>query len=171
MYGLARVLRLKNKSGTVVKATITVSLILFYFFFNDTATTEIYTLSLHDALPISHPDLRPVLEGPPLRHGHAPQRHRPTGLRRTRPPHPLQEGRLPLLPGDDVRRPRQGHRPHLPRTRRRRNPGPQRLPRNLRRTRRRRRLRRRRKRPTHRRRAQRRRRRRSPSGGRRDLWR
>ena len=24
-----------------------------YFFFNDTATTEIYTLSLHDALPIS----------------------------------------------------------------------------------------------------------------------
>src|SRR5438874_11251487 len=27
-------------------------LILFFFFFNDTATTEIYTLSLHDALPI-----------------------------------------------------------------------------------------------------------------------
>src|SRR3989454_1099643 len=26
--------------------------IVFYFFFNDTATTEIYTLSLHDALPI-----------------------------------------------------------------------------------------------------------------------
>src|SRR3712207_7596515 len=26
---------------------------LFSFFFNDTATTEIYTLSLHDALPIS----------------------------------------------------------------------------------------------------------------------
>src|SRR3712207_8842423 len=26
--------------------------ICFYFFFNDTATTEIYTLSLHDALPI-----------------------------------------------------------------------------------------------------------------------
>src|SRR5260370_36816964 len=36
-----------------------------FFFFNDTATTEIYTLSLHDALPISpggqHPD--------PTRHG------------------------------------------------------------------------------------------------------
>src|SRR5258707_5653119 len=29
------------------------SLSLFFFFFNDTATTEIYTLSLHDALPIS----------------------------------------------------------------------------------------------------------------------
>src|SRR5258707_13795447 len=26
----------------------------FFFFFNDTATTEIYTLSLHDALPIFH---------------------------------------------------------------------------------------------------------------------
>src|SRR2546430_5529838 len=32
-------------------------MILFFsfFFFNDTATTEIYTLSLHDALPISYP--------------------------------------------------------------------------------------------------------------------
>src|SRR2546430_11612923 len=28
-------------------------LTIFFFFFNDTATTEIYTLSLHDALPIS----------------------------------------------------------------------------------------------------------------------
>src|SRR2546430_8297569 len=27
---------------------------LLFFFFNDTATTEIYTLSLHDALPISY---------------------------------------------------------------------------------------------------------------------
>src|SRR5215813_14430030 len=31
----------------------------FFFFFNDTATTEIYTLSLHDALPIS-----PTSSGP-----------------------------------------------------------------------------------------------------------
>src|SRR3989442_5530184 len=30
--------------------------IFFFFFFNDTATTEIYTLSLHDALPISFVD-------------------------------------------------------------------------------------------------------------------
>src|SRR3989442_1162148 len=29
------------------------SVYFFFFFFNDTATTEIYTLSLHDALPIS----------------------------------------------------------------------------------------------------------------------
>src|SRR6266581_7831362 len=28
---------------------------IFFFFFNDTATTEIYTLSLHDALPIFDP--------------------------------------------------------------------------------------------------------------------
>src|SRR3712207_7989856 len=40
---------------------------LFFFFFNDTATTEIYTLSLHDALPISRrlaqqlPDVRGVI--------------------------------------------------------------------------------------------------------------
>src|SRR2546430_13519949 len=32
--------------------------ILFFFFFNDTATTEIYTLSLHDALPISRAPYR-----------------------------------------------------------------------------------------------------------------
>src|SRR2546423_252513 len=29
-----------------------IGLYIFFFFFNDTATTEIYTLSLHDALPI-----------------------------------------------------------------------------------------------------------------------
>src|SRR6478752_8949516 len=37
--------------------------LFFVFFFNDTATTEIYTLSLHDALPISHarsPRARPL---------------------------------------------------------------------------------------------------------------
>src|SRR3989440_9572847 len=31
------------------------SFLSFFFFFNDTATTEIYTLSLHDALPIYQP--------------------------------------------------------------------------------------------------------------------
>src|SRR2546422_6555893 len=35
-----------------------VLLLFLFFFFNDTATTEIYTLSLHDALPIF---LRPLL--------------------------------------------------------------------------------------------------------------
>src|SRR2546429_5200335 len=37
------------------------SLLFFFFFFNDTATTEIYTLSLHDALPISLAILIPVI--------------------------------------------------------------------------------------------------------------
>src|SRR2546427_11015562 len=33
-------------------SSTTPDIICFFFFFNDTATTEIYTLSLHDALPI-----------------------------------------------------------------------------------------------------------------------
>src|SRR3989442_5897922 len=37
------------------------SSIFFFFFFNDTATTEIYTLSLHDALPICNLDLIPLI--------------------------------------------------------------------------------------------------------------
>src|SRR2546430_2813346 len=36
------------------------SLLHFFFFFNDTATTEIYTLSLHDALPL------PMNPAPPV---------------------------------------------------------------------------------------------------------
>src|SRR2546430_10941122 len=35
-----------------------------FFFFNDTAPTEIYTLSLHDALPISSSALHPFGAGP-----------------------------------------------------------------------------------------------------------
>src|SRR2546426_4143702 len=35
----------------------------FFFFFNDTATTEIYTLSLHDALPICRPRGIPARRG------------------------------------------------------------------------------------------------------------
>src|SRR2546429_9564810 len=47
--------------------------LLSFFFFNDTATTEIYTLSLHDALPICAVGLRVV----PLR-----KEQRPLGPRR-----------------------------------------------------------------------------------------
>src|SRR2546425_325377 len=43
---------------TIPPFTLTYSTLFFFFFFNDTATTEIYTLSLHDALPISHWRLR-----------------------------------------------------------------------------------------------------------------
>src|SRR2546422_9443047 len=37
--------------------------VLHHFFFNDTATTEIYTLSLHDALPISPTAARSWVSG------------------------------------------------------------------------------------------------------------
>src|SRR2546430_17388607 len=37
----------------IIYHIISLHLISIFFFFNDTATTEIYTLSLHDALPIS----------------------------------------------------------------------------------------------------------------------
>src|SRR2546422_10060992 len=42
-------------------------LISCFFFFNDTATTEIYTLSLHDALPILAERLRAESDGGPVR--------------------------------------------------------------------------------------------------------
>src|SRR5260370_30341744 len=46
--------------------------LLSFFFFNDTATTEIYTLSLHDALPIYH--FRVVAAAEDLHIGSASQR-------------------------------------------------------------------------------------------------
>src|SRR5437868_8148777 len=44
---------------------------MFYFFFNATATTDIYTLSLHDALPISGRDTEAQkgFVNPPVVHG------------------------------------------------------------------------------------------------------
>src|SRR6266480_8117305 len=45
--------------------------LFFFFFFNDTATTEIYTLSLHDALPIDTPRVDP---DEPDSSGHEPRR-------------------------------------------------------------------------------------------------
>src|SRR6478672_8942107 len=43
----------------MLRLSIAVLFPLSFFFFNDTATTEIYTLSLHDALPISSPRRSP----------------------------------------------------------------------------------------------------------------
>src|SRR2546426_2429718 len=51
-----------------------------FFFFNDTATTEIYTLSLHDALPIY------VRRGPPG--GRGARLSSPVGKRNISPPPP-----------------------------------------------------------------------------------
>src|SRR5476649_1205428 len=45
-------LHMLNYGGLIVGVTVVGDVIQFFFFFNDTATTEIYTLSLHDALPI-----------------------------------------------------------------------------------------------------------------------
>src|SRR3712207_9002973 len=60
------------------------------FFFNDTATTEIYTLSLHDALPI----------WPPPRLSR--RRERRGAVRRTGHPGRVDEDRVGVrLPGDD----------------------------------------------------------------------
>src|SRR5437016_14586649 len=42
-----------SSSHDLFFSSILLFFIFFFFFFNDTATTEIYTLSLHDALPIS----------------------------------------------------------------------------------------------------------------------
>src|SRR2546429_5207591 len=42
---------------------------MYFFFFNDTATTEIYTLSLHDALPISVSDRSPARQSGVSRFG------------------------------------------------------------------------------------------------------
>src|SRR5437588_4227553 len=50
-----------------------------FFFFNDTATTEIYTLSLHDALPIwplaGAAPAAGRLRGPGRRHAHRSEEH------------------------------------------------------------------------------------------------
>src|SRR2546428_5778564 len=67
-----------------------------YFFFNDTATTEIYTLSLHDALPICGDAQRPL---PPVGLGDVRSLDR---LRSVRPPlQPLREVREMHLEGLD----------------------------------------------------------------------
>src|SRR2546430_7081501 len=47
---------------------VSTNFFFFFFFFNDTATTEIYTLSLHDALPISTPQRPPSQSRPPRNH-------------------------------------------------------------------------------------------------------
>src|SRR5215475_8177221 len=68
--------------------------LFFFFFFNDTATTEIYTLSLHDALPISElertaartdsltsaPNRLALDEALVLEHGRIVRGARPAGL-------------------------------------------------------------------------------------------
>src|SRR2546425_3677156 len=61
------------------------SLVLLFFFFNDTATTEIYTLSLHDALPISRsPAARSPVSCERRRRSAHPKHHQSCFSRRRR---------------------------------------------------------------------------------------
>ena len=63
MLGLGLGLGLRSEEHTSeLQSPDCISYAVFCFkkiFFNDTATTEIYTLSLHDALPISNPSFSP----------------------------------------------------------------------------------------------------------------
>src|SRR2546425_9138254 len=82
-----------------------------FFFFNDTATTEIYTLSLHDALPISRPRALSEPTGAHGRHGLGGE-HRGPDLRRGAARRPLlpPEHALPAAPtGGRLPRGRQRH--------------------------------------------------------------
>src|SRR5262249_59984452 len=65
-------------SSSSVSSVASVAFIscLSLFFFNDTATSEIYTLSLHDALPIYSPDSRQRVGGWALMVGTISQWHR-----------------------------------------------------------------------------------------------
>src|ERR1019366_10703830 len=58
---------------TAVNVTPPALVLILFFFFNDTATTEIYTLSLHDALPIYHAQGRILYAG---QEGSGPPHHR-----------------------------------------------------------------------------------------------
>src|SRR6266576_6910411 len=87
----------------------------FFFFFNDTATTEIYTLSLHDALPIWV--RRPRSHGQPERHPGRGGRER--GRPEPHPPGPARSGDTRRVPRHALRgrggealpagRPAEGH--------------------------------------------------------------
>src|SRR2546422_3558751 len=66
-----------------------------FFFFNDTATTEIYTLSLHDALPISPARRSPRLR---LRKPRHPDRRGPDESRQH--PRPRRAGHVDRRRGD-----------------------------------------------------------------------
>src|SRR3712207_9458764 len=74
-----------------------ISVLPIFFFFNDTATTEIYTLSLHDALPISRHGRRHVAD----REGRARgRRGRGQGARAQAAPGGVHARRLPQAAQD-----------------------------------------------------------------------
>src|SRR6266566_1151184 len=98
---------------------IRIFFLCFFFFFNDTATTEIYTLSLHDALPISpHTAERAALDPRGFRAAGAQplvfdrRRSRPTVRQdhecldrqsRSETAHPGRVGKANITPASDMR--------------------------------------------------------------------
>src|SRR2546429_9128538 len=74
-----------------------------FFFFNDTATTEIYTLSLHDALPICTPPRRAAVAADP--------RKDPLGRLRRAVGHRRRPDRLLQAPGRPAPRSRRDPAP------------------------------------------------------------
>src|SRR5256885_16341864 len=78
------------------------SLFFFFFFFNDTATTEIYTLSLHDALPIYADS---IVGAPPCR----ACRHWPHSTESI-----AKSGRSQAAAPGDIRHESRGHPPQPP---------------------------------------------------------
>src|SRR2546430_14388807 len=90
-------------------------LIFYFFFFNDTATTEIYTLSLHDALPICrerHPVRAPAGPGGALEAAAVRRRGRLRG--RTRLCRHLAHASLPRRRGGAGAEGNPGPRPPSP---------------------------------------------------------
>src|SRR2546430_13648759 len=65
---------MSSPSNAMLSSSLPMPNSSFFFFFNDTATTEIYTLSLHDALPISLRDAAVGVAGRDP--APAPRRHR-----------------------------------------------------------------------------------------------
>src|SRR6266511_3388917 len=115
------------RSDNIRIVIVLIHLYFFFFFFNDTATTEIYTLSLHDALPNSPPPDRGVQGGEDLlvrRQGAHPDRQAqdggevdPVGDGKDLPSdHPRGRGRAPERAGsapEELRWPPQSLRAHL----------------------------------------------------------
>src|SRR2546427_12507588 len=80
----------------------------FFFFFNDTATTEIYTLSLHDALPI-------YADQPEEPEGERDEACEDTGHDAPMRERPPEERAVPVPQALEAAVERPGHRPDAPR--------------------------------------------------------
>src|SRR2546426_2567758 len=95
-------LHLVRSHVTTSHPSIDCTLFLLFFFFNDTATTEIYTLSLHDALPILRHDARERQSPEPGAEQRDRERSHGAGEQETVTPRAVEDG--PRPPGPDDQR-------------------------------------------------------------------